>query len=807
MNKRSLRVLEFDKIIKRLTNKAVSPMGKERTENLLPMDDIIEVKRAQQETSESVALITRKGSLPLGGIKDIRESLKRAKAGGTLSIEELLGAGDFIYVCRKVSQYHKSAHSSALSERLDGVSRGNASETANGYPLLDPIFAGISAPIALEKEIGRCIVNEQEISDDASQKLSEIRRGIKTANDRVREQLNNVIRSQAYKNMLQDAVITIRGDRYCVPVKQEYRGSFNGIVHDQSSTGATVFMEPMGVVQLNNRIKELKSEEKDEIDVILRRLSAEAAQESETLFIDIDLLTDLDFAFAKGELSLSMKASEPDYNINGSINIKKGRHPLLQAETVVPTDIRLGKDFTILLITGPNTGGKTVALKTVGLFCLMGQAGLHIPAFDHSELKIFDEVFADIGDEQSIEQSLSTFSSHMGNIVNILTHITADSLVLLDELGAGTDPTEGAALAASILDYLHGCGIMTAVTTHYSELKVYALSTEGVENAACEFDVETLRPTYRLLIGIPGKSNAFAISRRLGLPEHIIDSAREILSHEEIRFEDVISDLEISKKTVEMEQERAETYRREAETLKKQFETQQARLAEQREKILSEAREEARKTMRLAKDEADRLLKEYQKQLRVSQKESETVRQEIRDKLSSMDSEAEEAREGRDLRPLPKHLKNGDRVYIHSVNQSGSVISPPDANGDVMIQAGIMKIKVHMSNLSLDESKPVSKPESKGSIKGIRAAAGQGISMELDLRGKSVEEGADAADKYLDSAYLAGLMQVTLIHGKGTGVLRSAIQSMLKNRPHVKSFRLGRFGEGEDGVTIVEFEQ
>ncbi|MDR1559928.1 MAG: endonuclease MutS2 [Clostridiales bacterium] len=805
MNAKSLHVLEFDKIIKRLTAKAVSPMGKEKTEKLTPMDDIMEIKRAQRETSESAQLITRKGSLPLGGIKDIRESLKRAKAGGTLSIEELLNTSDFIYVCRKAAQYHKSAHSSVLSDHVDAA-RVNAAGPANASPLLDPIFSAVSVPAALEKEISRCVINAEEISDEASQKLSEIRRGIKVANDRVREQLNNVIRSQAYKNMLQDAVITIREDRYCVPVKQEYRTSFNGIAHDQSSTGATVFMEPMAVVQLNNRIKELRSDERDEIDAILRRLSAAVAEESETLFVDIDLLTDLDFAFAKGELSLSMKAAEPEYNEQGFINIKKGRHPLLQPETVVPTDIWLGKDFTVLLITGPNTGGKTVALKTVGLFCLMGQAGLHIPAFDHSELAVFDDIFADIGDEQSIEQSLSTFSSHMSNIVGILSNVSANSLVLLDELGAGTDPTEGAALATAILDYTRERKIRTAVTTHYSELKVYALSTEGVENASCEFNVETLRPTYKLLIGIPGKSNAFAISRRLGLPDHIINSAREILSHEDIRFEDVISDLEISKRTVELEQERAEAYRREAETLKKQFETQQTKLAEQREKILLDAKEEARKTMRLAKDEADRLLKEYQKQLRVSQKESEAVRQELRDKTAEMDSEVESAREGRNLRPLPARLKNGDRVFIHSVNQSGSVISGPDANGEVMVQSGIMKIKVNISHLSLDESKPKSKPESSAGLKNIKASAGKGISLELDIRGMNVEEGTGAADKYLDNAYLSGLTQVTLIHGKGTGVLRSAVQSMLKNRPHVKSYRLGRFGEGEDGVTIVEFE-
>ncbi|MDR3240527.1 MAG: endonuclease MutS2 [Clostridiales bacterium] len=792
MNKKALQTLEYDKILERLAGKAISVMGKERAIALRPSTDILEITRWQKETSEAAAMVLRKGSLPLGGIHDIRPALKRAAAGGTLSIGELLRAGDFIYVCRKAVQY-------------SGGDRASDAFSAS-FPLLMPLFEAIQAPAALEKEITRCVANEEELADDASPRLYEIRRSVKAANDRIREQLNSVIHSQSYKNMLQDSVITIRNDRYCVPIKLEYRGVFPGMVHDQSSTGATVFMEPMSVVQLNNRVKELRADEKEEVDAVLRKLSALIAGESDALSADIDLLTQLDFAFAKGELSLSMKASEPIFNTRGLINIQKGRHPLLAGETVVPTDIILGGDFTTLLITGPNTGGKTVALKTLGLFSLMGQAGLHIPASDLSELAVFDEIFADIGDEQSIEQSLSTFSSHMNNIVSVLEFVTDNSLVLLDELGAGTDPAEGAALARAILEYLRGRQIRTAVTTHYSELKVYALSTEGAENASCEFDVETLRPTYRLLIGIPGKSNAFAISRRLGLPEFIIDQAKEVLSHEDVRFEDMIADLEINKKTVMLEKERAEIFRREAEKLKVEFEKQKEKLAEQRGKILLEAKEEARKVMRQAKDEADRLLKEYQKQLREqNHKQSETARQSLRDKAAAFDEDiAALQAPSKELRPLPKHLKNGDRVYIHTLNQSGSVISGLDPNGDVLIQAGSMKVKIHVSHLSLDETKQAARPAMGAAARHMKSGKSQTIAPEIDIRGCLVEEGVDKADKYLDDAFLAGLPQAVIIHGKGTGALRAAIQNLLKKRVHIKSYRFGVYGEGEDGVTIVD---
>jgi len=787
MNDKALKTLEYTKITEMLASHAASQMGKDRASNLAPMTNIRDIRRAQQETSEAATLILRKGSLPLGGIKDIRSSLQRALVGGMLSIEELLHIGDFLYVCSKIQSY------------------GYPDEQYAELPMLQPLFDGVLSSDHLESEIKRCILNQQELSDSASPALANVRRSIRTSNDRIRDHLNGVIQSANYRTMLQDPIITMRNDRYCVPVKAEYRGSFPGMIHDQSSSGATLFMEPASVVQLNNKIKELFFEEKKEIDRILTQLSGLVAGQAELLTASIDMLTRLDFIFAKGELSLEMRATEPVFNEQGYVDIKKARHPLLPGDKVVPIDIYIGKDFTSLLITGPNTGGKTVSLKTIGLFTLMGQAGLHIPAFDHSELAVFEEVYADIGDEQSIEQSLSTFSSHMRNIVSILEKVQNNALVLLDELGAGTDPTEGAALGMAILQYLHDRQIRAVVTTHYSELKVYALATPGVENASCEFDVETLRPTYRLLIGIPGKSNAFAISRRLGLPEHIIDHARESLSREDIRFEDMITDLEISKKTVLIEQDKAEQYRREAEKMRQQLEAQQEKLKNQREKIINEAKAEAVKLVRVAKDEADELYKSLQKHLRgaANQKEIEEQRQAMRDQLSGLEKDlADSTGERKVLRPLPENLQKGDKVFAHSLNQSGTVLSLPDASGDVMIQAGIMKIKVKLQDLSLDKTqvKPTPNRTQGHSVKTGKA---KHISVELDLRGKLTQEGIEMAVKYLDDAYLANLPQVTIIHGKGTGALRKAIHDNLKKHSYVQSYRLGTFGEGEDGVTIV----
>ncbi|MCL2216159.1 MAG: endonuclease MutS2 [Defluviitaleaceae bacterium] len=809
MNTKALNTLEYHKIIEMLASRAASAMGKARCAALEPMTDLDDIRRAQKETSAAASLILRKGSLPLGGISDIRAALRRALAGGMLQADELLAVGECLYVCRKVVTYGGNTDARAKSGReTDTEASDEGNRLSSPQEALGEYFDGISPEDSLEAEISRCIKPSGEIADNASSKLSDIRRSIGVAHNRIRDHLQGIIHSASYKNMLQDAIVTLRGDRFCVPVKAEYRGSFPGLVHDQSSTGATVFMEPSSVVELNNKIKDLHFEEKREEERILYKLSGLVGGQGEILDANLTLLTHLDFVFAKGELALEMKATEPIFNNRGYINIRKGRHPLLNQDTVVPTDIYLGGDFSMLLITGPNTGGKTVTLKTVGLFTCMGQAGLFIPAFDNSELAVFDEVFADIGDEQSIEQSLSTFSSHMSNIVSILENLSPNALILLDELGAGTDPTEGAALAIALLGYLHEREIRTAVTTHYSELKIYALSTEGVENASCEFDVETLRPTYRLLIGIPGKSNAFAIAKRLGLGEEIISAAREVLSQKDVRFEDLVTDLEASKKMVLMEQDRAAVYRREAEKLREDVAKQEERLRTQKEKIQQQAREEAARLVQDAKKEAEAIISSMRKQLEgAGQRELEEARRQARESLSSLEETIAPVSEKPTRKP-PANLRRGDRVFIHSMNQNGTVSTPPDASGEVQIQAGIMKIKVHVSDLSLDEDDSKSSLKMKG---GFSKSASKGggspkslhISHEIDLRGMLPEEATSHAEKYLDDAFLASLSTVTLIHGKGTGVLRTTIHTILKRHPHVKEYRLGKYGEGETGVTVV----
>jgi len=784
MNKKALSTLEYPKIIEMLQSRAASPMGKQRAQELVPMTYINDVKRAQEETTAATGLILRKGSLPLGGISDIKPALARAWAGGMLQAEELIQIAESLYVCRKLILY------------------GKETENSSG---LTPYFGALTLADQLENEINRCIKPTGEIADNASAKLADIRRTIRTAHDKIRDHLQGVIHSASYKNMLQDAIITMRGDRFCVPVKAEFRGSFPGMVHDQSSSGATVFMEPLSVVELNNKIKDLHFEEKREEERILQKLSGMVSQESEALSANLEQITYLDFVFAKGELSLQMEATEPIFNDRRFVHIKKGRHPLLNPDTVVPTEIYLGDSFHMLLITGPNTGGKTVSLKTMGLFACMGQAGLHIPAAENSQMAVFDDVFADIGDEQSIAQSLSTFSSHMKNIVNILADLSPNALVLLDELGAGTDPTEGAALAIAILQHLREQQIRTVVTTHYSELKLFALSMEGVENASCEFDVETLRPTYRLLIGIPGKSNAFAIAKRLGLPDSIIDEARAVLSQKDIRFEDVITDLEASKKAVLLEQDRAEIFRREAEKLRQDVAKQEEKLRTQKEKIIQQAKLEALNTVRQAQKEANEILSKMQKDLQnATQRELEDAKRKARESLAGLADGIGPIATKESFRTPPANLRRGDKVHIHSLNQSATVSIPPDTSGEVHVQAGILKIKVHISDLSLDEEQVAHKATQKfsgsgksGNIKSLH------ISKEIDLRGMMPEEATTNADKYLDDAFLASLTNVTLIHGKGTGAVRNAIHALLKRHPHVKEYRLGKFGEGEAGVTVV----
>ena len=793
MNEKALKTLEYTKIRDRLSALALSPMGKEKCDELVPMHDIDAITREQKETTEAVNMSLKKGRLPLGGIKDIRTQLGRAEAGGVLGIEELMAVGDFLYVCRKVKNYAKQENK------------------ADVFPVLEDYFEIVKTITNLEKEISRCIVNEQEISDDASSGLRTVRREIRNANGSIRDKLNTIIYSAAYKNMLQDAVITIRNDRYCVPVRSEYQSSFPGMVHDRSNTGSTVFMEPTAVIQLNNKIKELQAKEKEEIEKILAMLSAMVAENVDVIEANINVIAHLDFIFAKSELSLKMNGAEPIFNTNGIIDIRKGRHPLLDEKKVVPIDINLGKDFNTLLITGPNTGGKTVALKTLGLFTLMGQAGLHIPAFDSSQLAVFDDVFADIGDEQSIEQSLSTFSAHMTNTVSIINSVTPNCLVLFDELGAGTDPTEGAALAMAIIQLLHKMNVRTAVTTHYSELKVYALSTEGIENACCEFDVETLRPTYRLLIGIPGKSNAFAISKKLGLPDYVIDSAKEFISSENVKFEDVITDLEISKQTVVYEQERAEQFRKEAERLKNEVEKQRAKINDQREKILADARNEARMVYQQAKEESDGIIKEMNKAMReksANQNKMNEKRSELKSKVAKMDEAISKAQKKKVAAVKPiQNLKAGDNVYVVSFDKTGVALSAPDSNGDVMVQTGNMKLKVPLNELTYYEPKKEPKSNASRNISTkVRAGKSQYIASEIDCRGQNVEEGLGNIDKYLDDAFLAGLKTVTIIHGKGTGVLRAAVQKYLRTNPHVRTFRPGVYGEGEMGVTIVELK-
>ena len=790
MNEKALHTLEYDKIIQKLVGYAVSPMAKERAAELRPSSAISDIAIWQQETTEATVMALKKGSPSFGGFREIRPQLKRASMAGVLSVAELMAIGEFAYVCRKVKNY-------ARKENKDEV-----------YPRLDEYFDLIIPLDKLENEISICILSETEISDDASAGLRSVRKEIKISNDRVKDHLNGIINSSAYRNMLQDFVVTIRNDRYCVPVKAEYRSSFPGMIHDQSNTGSTLFMEPLSVIQLNNKIKELQAKEKEEIEKILLMLSDLVTANAISIEGNLELLTQLDFIFAKAALSMSMDATQPQFNTKGYIDIHKGRHPLLDPKTVVPTDIYLGKDFTTLLITGPNTGGKTVALKTLGLFTLMGQAGLHIPAFDNSELAVFDNVFADIGDEQSIEQSLSTFSAHMTNIVRIMDQVTDNSLVLFDELGAGTDPTEGAALAIAIIKALLEREIRTAVTTHYSELKVFALSTDHVENACCEFSVETLRPTYKLLIGIPGKSNAFAISKRLGLQDYILDSAKEFISQDEAKFEDVITDLEISKKSVKIEQERAEEYRREAEALKKEVERQKEKTKQQKEKILEKAREEAKQIYVKAKEEADSIIKEMNKQAKEANNKNKALeqRQKLNEKLSTMQADFLKSKRVKPNHKAPENLKVGDRVYVISFDQNGEVLAAPDKNKEVMVQMGIMKMKVPVAELMLDDTPKPKETQKKQQPARAKLSKSSFISAEIDCRGQLVDEAIANIDKYIDDAYLSGLKQIVIIHGKGTGALRAGVQNYLKMNSHVKSYRPGTFGEGEAGVTVVELK-
>lgn len=793
MNAKVLTTLEYNKIIDLLTEKADSEPGKKLCRDLVPSTDLSAIRTAQRETKDALARLFRIGSTSFGSNRDLGFSIRSLEIGSSLSMSELLKLASFLDNVSRIKTYGKKEREDLPNDSLDAY------------------FEGLTPMTQLANEINRCILSEEEMADDASPRLKSIRRSKLSTNEKIHSQLTSMVNG-AYRTFLQDAVITMRDNRYCIPVKAEYKSQVSGMVHDQSSTGSTFFIEPAAVVNLNNQLKELDLQEQEEIEVILGDLSSQAAVHTSELAADQKIMTTLDFIFAKAKLAMEQNATEPIFNTEHYIQIRKGRHPLLDKKKAVPIDVRLGKDFDLLVITGPNTGGKTVSLKTVGLFTLMGQAGLHIPALDRSELSIFSEVYADIGDEQSIEQSLSTFSSHMTRVVHILQHADADSLCLFDELGAGTDPTEGAALAIAILNYLHDRGIRTMATTHYSELKIYALSTNFVENACCEFDVETLRPTYRLLIGIPGKSNAFAISSKLGLSDEIINAAKEQISKEDESFEDVIADLEQSRVTIEKEQQEIAEYKERIRTLQEQLQKKNEKIDQAKDKILRDANEKARAILQEAKDVADETIRDFNKAgASADIKELEKKRQKVRDKINEKNGKL--ALGNNQKKPAnqktvdPKKLKKGDSVKIISMNLKGIVNTLPDARGNLFVQCGIMRMQTNINDLVPVKEETITAPALQRTNTGkLKMSKSFSVSSEINLLGCTVDEAIAKLDKYLDDAYLAHLPSVRVVHGKGTGALRSAVQSHLKRLKYVKEYRLGEYGEGDAGVTIVTFK-
>ena len=792
MNEKALKTLEYYKIIDMLEAFATSSIGKNKCRQLRPLDNLTEIETMQQETADALSRIYQKGSLSFSGVKDVRGSLKRLEVGSTLGIGELLAIRSLLENASRAKAYSRRETENEHTDSLD-----------NMFELIEPL-----SPLATE--IGRCILSEDEISDDASTGLRQVRRSMKLTNDKIHTQLSSFVSGNS-RTYLQDAVVTMRNGRYCIPGKAEYKSQVPGMIHDQSSTGSTIFVEPMTIVRLNNEMRELEIQEQKEIEMILSNLSQLAAENLDAIFDDVKLLSELDFIFARAQLAKSQNATEPRFNRDRIIDIKKARHPLIDKHKVVPIDIRIGETFDLLIVTGPNTGGKTVSLKTVGLLTLMGQSGLHIPAFDNSRLSVFREVYADIGDEQSIEQSLSTFSSHMTNVVRFMETADSDSLVLFDELGAGTDPTEGAALAIAILSTLHERGIRAMATTHYSELKVYALSTPGVENASCEFDVETLRPTYRLLIGVPGKSNAFAISQKLGLPLSIIERAKEQISQEDETFEDVLSNLEESRKTIESEREELASYKEEIKTLKEQLEAKQDKLDQRKERIIAEANEEAHRILREAKDYADQTMRIFNKAGKdsMSAKDLEKHRSDLRKKMDKAGKKVALKTPQKQKSTLrPQDLSLGDSVKVMSLNVKGTVSSKPDSKGMLFVQMGILRSKVHISDLQLIDEPVITGPAlsrtGAGKIKMNKSAS---VRTEINLLGKTVDEAVSELDKYLDDAYLAHLSSVRIVHGKGTGALRKGVHNYLKRLKYVQDFHLAEFGEGDAGVTIVEFKK
>ncbi len=787
MNKKVCKTLEFDKIIDMLVEEADSALGKDSAKRLRPLSDQNEITALQAETTHALTRIFHHGPLSFHGLTDIRPGLVPLSKGGTLGTGELLRIGALLDVTERAVKYEdKDEETDFLSGR----------------------FSGLQTFPEILREIRRCILSEEEISDDASSELRRIRRTIKNTNDKVREQLNATVNSSS--EMLRDNLVTMRNGRYCLPVKQEYKSSFQGMIHDQSATGSTFFIEPMAIVKLNNELAELAMKEQEEIEKILASISSLCAPEAEGLERNVILLAELDFIFAKAKLSKKMQGSEPDFSEN-YIEIKKGRHPLIPRDRVVPIDVKLGQDYRLLIITGPNTGGKTVSLKTVGLFTLMGQAGLHIPAFDGSHLRVFEEVYADIGDEQSIEQSLSTFSSHMTNTISILKRANKNTLALFDELGAGTDPVEGAALAISILDNLLNRQVTAMATTHYSELKVYALSTEQVENASCEFDVESLQPTYRLLIGVPGKSNAFAISSKLGLPKEIIDKANSLVDEDARSFEDVVTGLEQTRKELEAEQQKAESYREEIERQKRKLEEKNERIDKAKDKILRRANEEANEILQNAKNIADESIRKYNKWMEGGAiKDMERQRSSIREELRRTGEKLDSGKKKRRNTNAPDKLSIGDLVMVHSLGVKGTVSTLPNNKGKLFVQMGILRSEVDIKDLELLEEETLQirkeKIRERSNTGKIKMSKSMNVSSSINLIGKTVDEAIALLDKYLDDAYLARLHQVTIIHGVGTGALKNAVQTHCKKTNYIQSYRMGEFGEGGYGVTVVEFK-
>lgn len=792
MNEKTLRILEYDKIIKMLSERASYSLGKDICMDLKPSPNIFEVQDRLNETNESFGMVLKWGTLPIEGAKDIKPILKRAKMGYTLSPGELLSVCDILRCIRKIKTFMKD---------------GSKFEQ---YPVISEIVDSLVYVKNVEQPIENAIVSENEISDRASQRLYSIRKSIKDKNSRVKDKLQSMLQSNS--KYLQDPIVTMREGRYVIPVKSEFRQNVQGLVHDQSSSGSTLFIEPVAVVELNNDIKELMLKEKDEIEKILTALTLKVSENVDCLSHDNENIGYLDFMMAKAKFGLDLDGTIPEVNDRGIIGIKAARHPLIDKKKVMPIDIKLGETYKALVITGPNTGGKTVTLKTTGLLTLMTMAGLAIPARDGSKVSVFKNVYADIGDEQSIEQSLSTFSSHMTNIVNILKNAGESTLVLVDELGAGTDPTEGAALAMSILKKLYGLGASIVATTHYSEIKVFAMEENGFENASVEFDIETLRPTYRLLTGIPGKSNAFEISKRLGLDESVIDDAKQMVSKDAAHFEDVIQNLQNKTTAVEKELEEAEKSRREIDALKKELSNKKYKIDTERDKMIQRAQDDAKRIMRTAKIEADGILKELielksKASEEISLKQAMDAKKQLNDKLSSIEDSEIHKREEKEGYTRVKEVKRGDEVYVTTLSQTGTVISDEDSRGEVTVQVGIMKVNVTVDKLMKGHEKTEKKKSSPNTTSKIMKQKTMEVSSSIDLRGQTIDEAMYNIEKYLDDAFLAGLENVIIIHGKGTGALREGIQNALKHHRYVKSLRTGEIGEGGSGVTVVEIKK